>query len=179
MLRRAFVLGTIGLFTSPLLFADEAAQTKKVATRGAVPFSRPEPVKPEFKTIQWEKDLDKGRDAMKKSDKPMMLFLTAPSCVYCEEMKRDTFSQEWIIKEVNNKYTPVMIDGREHKTIADRLNVKMFPATAIVHPTGKVVEIVHGYRSPADFLKHMAVGRAKIDIENKALAAKAKNSTLN
>lgn len=189
MLRRAFVLGMFGLLTSPLL-AETVQQTKKVATRGDVPFSTPEAPKPpkvvaepkapekDPKTIQWETDLNKGRAAMEKTRQPMMLFLTAPGCVYCEEMKRDTFSQAWIIKEVNKKYTPVLINGREHKEIADRLSVRMFPATAIVHPTGKVLEVVHGYRKPADFLKHMAVGKAKLDIENRAIASKMGISTL-
>ena len=128
---------------------------------------------PQPSEIHWERDLQKGRAAMKDLDRPMLLYLTAPGCIYCEQMKQETFNQQWIIEEIGRKYLPVLINGREHKVIADRLRVRMFPTIAIVHPTGKVVEIVRGYRNPAEFLKHMAVAKAKLDIHSKQVSAKA------
>lgn len=155
MERRAFVLLTLAFFCSPLSAAD----------------SQPA-------HIQWEQDLQKGRAAMKGQNRPMLLYLTAPGCMYCEQMKQETFNQRWIIEEIRRKYTPVMLNGREHKVIADRLQVRMFPTIAIVHPSGKVVEIVRGYRKPAEFLKHMAVAKAKLDNHNRQLAATVATSNL-
>gem|GEM_PF-5442988 len=124
--------------------------------------------------VQWEKDLIVGRKAMGKSERPMLLYLTAPACQYCELMKQDTFKQQWIIREINKKYTPVMLNGREHKSIADKLQVRMFPATAVVHPSGKVMEMVQGYKSPAEFVKYLAVAQAKLKIESEQIARRAK-----
>lgn len=124
------------------------------------------------KSIQWNKDLNTGRSRMVKTDQPMILFVTAPACQYCELMKETTFTQKWIVQQINEKFTPVMINGREEKEVADKLRIRYFPATAIVHPSGKVVEIAHGYKSPNEFLKYLAVARAKLDLEQKALAAR-------
>lgn len=125
-------------------------------------------------SIGWEKDLTEGRKAMGKKKLPMLLFLTAPSCQYCEVMKAETFKQQWIIREVNKKYIPVMINGREHKDITEKLSVRMFPAVAIVHPDGKVLDMVQGYKSPADFVKYLAVAQAKLKIESEQIARREK-----
>ena len=135
-------------------------------------------VKAESRSIQWNSDLAMGRASMVKSQQPMILFLTAPSCQYCELMKQTTFSQQWIIGEINKKFTPVMINGRENKRVTEKLRVRMFPATAFVHPNGRVVEIAHGYKSPTQFAKYLAAAQSKLQVQQKKLAKKvsAKNS---
>lgn len=174
MVRRGFGLCLLALFAS----------VATVAAQGLIAESSNGQVKPvaiqtkarKSPAIQWEKDLKVGRATMGKSRKPMMLFLTAPSCQYCEIMKLDTFSQPYVIREINKKYTPVMLNGREHKVIADKLHVRMFPATAVVHPSGKVIDVVQGYKSPTDFVKYMAVAKAKLRVENELIAKREKTA---
>lgn len=167
---RALVILLLSLAASPLV-ADESIAL------GPIPTNRVDETPQSG--IRWEKDLTKGRAQMVKSNHPMILFITAPSCLYCDQMKDNTLSQTWIIKEVNTKYTPVMVDGREHKSIADRLRVRMFPALAIVHPSGKVVEMTQGYKSAPELLKHLAIAQSKLKIENEKIAsAQAKTKSV-
>ena len=126
-------------------------------------------------SVTWEKDLIAGRKAMGKSKRPMLLYLTAPTCRYCELMKQDTFQQQWIISEINKKYIPVTLNGREHKSIADKLHVRMFPATVVVHPSGKVVDKVEGYKTPSEFVTYLATAQAKLKFETEQIAKRQKS----
>ena len=172
MFRRDFGLSLLVLFA---LIATALAQELTVVQSNQVPPFTTVNVETtrlvhKLPVINWEKDLTVGRRAMGKSKRPMLLYLTAPSCQYCEMMKQDTFQQQWIIREINKKYTPVMLNGRTHKDIADKLHVRMFPATAVVHPSGKVMDIVQGYKSPAEFVKYLAVAQAKLKVESEQIA---------
>ena len=150
MLRRALICLSIVFLFSSSLFAGE---------------NKPS-------SIEWEKDLEKAQVSMQKTDRPMLLLLTTPGCSYCDRMKAETFAQEWIVEEVGRKYLPVQLDGRQHKELVKRLQVRVYPTTVIVHSSGNVVEVLHGYRSPAAFIRHMAVAKVKLDNQNKLLAAK-------
>lgn len=143
-------------------------QTRPLSNSSVKPLTKS--VSLEAKSILWNKDLQAGRAKMIKTEQPMMLFVTAPSCQYCELMKETTFNQKWIVQHINAKFTPVMINGREEKAIADKLRIRFFPATAVVHPNGKVVEIARGYKSPSEFLKYLAIARTKLKLEQKKLA---------
>ena len=122
--------------------------------------------------VEWQKDLVTARKSMSRLQRPMILFLTAPGCVYCEVMKKDVFTQPWIQKEITRKYIPVIVNGREQKSITTRLKVRSYPVFAIVHPDGKVVDVVRGYKSGPEFVKAMAVAKAKLQVHTKLIASK-------
>lgn len=159
--RRSLSILVIAALASPLFAAELAVEQP------------PAPEVVPAKEIKWVKDLEKGRAAMKRDNRPMFLYVTAPGCLYCEQMKQDVFTQRFFVDELNRKYTPVEINGREHKSITERLQIKMFPAIAIVHPSGKVVEIARGYRTSPELLKHLAIAKARMVNHNKQLAAKS------
>lgn len=156
MVRRAILIAAIVAVTSSIA----NAQTKVVPP------------------IRWLDDVADARAKMGETRRPMMLFLSVPGCTYCEMLKRDVFAQPWIRQEVARKFVPLMLNGREHKTITERLEVRSYPVVAIVHPDGKVIDVMRGYQKPSVFLKQMAVVNAKLDIHNKSLAAKKSSTTL-
>lgn len=123
-------------------------------------------------SIKWEKNLHRGQATMTSTVRPMLLFVTAPGCTYCEQMKAHTFKHLEIAKHLNEKYVPVQINGRIHVELVRRLGVRMYPTTAIVHPSGRVVEIFQGYKKPAEFQNHLVIAKAKLEIENKLTATK-------
>lgn len=165
--RRALSILVIATLASPLFAAElnvEQAPAPKVVPA---------------KEIKWVKDLEKGQAAMKRNNRPMFLYVTAPGCLYCDQMKQSVFTQKFFVDELNRKYTPVEINGREHKSISDRLQIKMFPAIAIVHPSGKVVEIARGYRTSPELLKHLAIAKARMVNHEKQIAAKSPQPRVN
>lgn len=138
MLRRAFFLLIVSMLCPAVLAADKA------------------------QSISWRTDLKSAQTEMQQTQRPMLLYITMPGCVYCERMKAETFNQKRIADQVNEQYVPVQINGPKHSKITKQLNLRVYPTTAIVHPNGKVLEVLHGFQPAAKFVKRMAVAKAKL-----------------
>ena len=138
MLRRAFTFSIVLILCHAVYAADKA------------------------QSISWRSDLQTAHTEMQEKQRPMLLYVTMPGCVYCERMKTETFHETSIVGEVNKKFVPVQINGTEHARIAQQLNLRVYPTTAIVHPNGRVLEVLHGFQPAANFAKRMAAVNAKL-----------------
>jgi len=61
--------------------------------------------------------LEKAKKYAKKYDKNILVFFYKKDCPYCEEMKRETFSDQTVIDLINHNFFPVKIDSRTKDTI--------------------------------------------------------------
>jgi len=61
--------------------------------------------------------LEKAKKYAKKYDKNILIFFYKKDCPYCEEMKRETFSDQTVIDLINHNFFPVKIDSRTKDTI--------------------------------------------------------------
>ena len=61
--------------------------------------------------------LEKAKKYAKKYDKNILVFFYKKDCLYCEEMKRETLSDQSVIDLINNNFFPVKIDSRTKDTI--------------------------------------------------------------
>lgn len=131
-------------------------------------------------TIAWRENLATSTAAKagavedSQPAKPVLLFITAPGCSYCIKMKSDTFADRDVVAKVRQKFTAVKVDGRKHQKVAQKLKVKLYPTTAIVHPSGAVVEVISGYIGPKDFLNRLAAAEQKLSYQTKLLAARSR-----
>ena len=66
--------------------------------------------------INWI-SLKKAKKYAKKYDKNILVFFYKKDCPYCEEMKRETFSDQTVIDLINHNFFPVKIDSRTKDTI--------------------------------------------------------------
>jgi thioredoxin-related protein len=66
--------------------------------------------------INWI-SLEKAKKYAKKYDKNILVFFYKKDCPYCEEMKRETLSDQSVIDLINNNFFPVKIDSRTKDTI--------------------------------------------------------------
>lgn len=112
--------------------------------------------------IRWEKDLDSASAAMKKTGRPMLLYITAPGCTYCEILKKEAFAEDNVANDINEQFIPVRVDGKAQKEVADRFHVKLFPTIAIIHNSGEVIKIWSGYKSLADFNAHLTIAKSRL-----------------
>lgn len=67
--------------------------------------------KPEFTS------LDKLADKMATRPRPIVLFLHAPWCKFCENMKHTTFRDETVVDVLNQVYYAVSFDGMTDRDI--------------------------------------------------------------
>ena len=125
--------------------------------------------------VKWERDLTTAQSKMVQQKRAMLLYFTSPGCHYCKQLEQQVFSQRWFANQVQRKYTPVRVDGRKQPKLAKQLQVRIYPTVAIIHPSGRVVEIVRGYREPGDFQRHLAVADSRLANHDKQLAAQPSN----
>lgn len=122
--------------------------------------------------VSWSKDLSTAHAAMVKSQRPLMMYFTTAGCSYCKKMKAETFKDQDVAKEVQLRYIAVQVDAKQYPKLAKQLKLRFYPTTAIVQPSGKVVEVVHGYKAAEPFTKHLVAAKRKLT-ESK-LASKTK-----
>ena len=107
-------------------------------------------------------DFDSGQARMRKEGRPLLLYITAQGCTYCERLRSEAFSLSHVISDINQSFIPVKVDGRLRQDIAQRFQVRLFPTLAIIHPNGEVVEMWSGYTSVDDFQAHLRIGKSRI-----------------
>jgi thioredoxin-related protein len=61
--------------------------------------------------------IEKAKKYAKKYDKNILVFFYKKDCPYCEEMKRETFSDQTVINLINHNFFAVKIDSRTKDTI--------------------------------------------------------------
>lgn len=123
-------------------------------------------------SIVWHENLSQVKNDQPAAQRPVLLYITAPGCSYCVKMKSETFSDSKVVGKVRSRFTAVKVDGRKHAAVSQRLKVKLYPTTAILHPSGAVVDVIPGYLGPHDFLQRLADAEKKLAYQTKLLAAK-------
>ena len=88
----------------------------------------------------------------KDEDKIIMIKLSRENCHFCEKMDREVFSDEEIIKAINQDFTVVNIDiGKEELPL--KLKKGMTPTFIFVNKNEKVMAKIPGSWTKQDFLE--------------------------
>ena len=116
----------------------------------------------------WDEDFEAGKATAEKSGKLILLaFSGSDWCPWCVKMEKEIYSDKKFISGAKKKYVLLMIDNPRDKSVLSSLaakqnseltrkyNVRGFPSTVIVRPSGEEVRRFGGYqRSGVDgFLK--------------------------
>lgn len=113
-------------------------------------------------SIQWQSSFEEAQAAMREQKRPLLLFLTAPGCLYCDKLKSDAFSQSSVIDEINKSFVAVQVNGRERKDVSGRFQFAMYPTLVVMHHTGEVVEMWSGFKGTADFNEHIEIAKSRL-----------------
>jgi len=106
-------------------------------------------------SITWIKTYKEAINLSIKENKRVMLFITKPSCVWCKKMKRLTFTDRQVIKEVNENYVSIEL-SKNSSEIPSNLLVKRVPTTQFISKDGTLVKKVAGYWNAEDFLSWLS-----------------------
>lgn len=126
----------------------------------------------EPQAIHWH---DKFPQAEQRKSKPMLLYFTTKGCGYCIKMKSSTFADRNVVQRVQENFLPIELDGRKHPAVAKNLRIRIYPSTAIIHPSGTVVDIIPGFVTPEDFLNRLGAAQKQIN-HHTARIAKARRA---
>jgi Thioredoxin-like len=98
--------------------------------------------------IVWHESLESGWKESRRRGVPMVIYITSDNCHYCEAMKRDTWCDESIRQQLS-EFVAIRLTPNKNSETLDRIKLKMFPATLIGVPQGKIVDQHFGYQPPA------------------------------
>ena len=113
--------------------------------------------------LVWYK-YDEGLAKAEKEKKHLMVHFYTNWCGWCKKMDKGTFSDEEIIKVLNESYVPikingqsgemVMVDGKEisERQVAGEYGVRAYPITWFLKPSGERIAPRRGYVGAEEFL---------------------------
>ncbi|MBU1914899.1 MAG: DUF255 domain-containing protein, partial [Candidatus Thermoplasmatota archaeon] len=102
--------------------------------------------------MRWREWSKEAFDEASRTDKLIMLDLSAVWCHWCHVMDETTYSDTRVIKTVNERFVPVRVDIDRRPDISERYNRGGFPTTTFLSNKG---EFVWGatYVPPQDMIK--------------------------
>lgn len=84
-------------------------------------------------------------------------------------MKRDTYSDQGIVRSINSAFVPVALDADQNRRLIQQMGVRTLPAIVIITPDLKIVDRIEGYQSVrqlnASLLRHTQRAELETDIK--------------
>ena len=108
----------------------------------------------------WQNDLEKAISLAKKENKNILLFITAPSCGYCEKMKREIFNNKDTANFLQKEYILVKMDISKASKVFPKTYVT--PTTYIFTPQKELLAFQVGYQNEEFFFWTLGDARRKL-----------------
>lgn len=89
--------------------------------------------------IHWYHWGSEAFDTAARTDRPVLLNLTAYWCAWCQRLDETTYSDPEVIELVNEAFVPVRVDGDKYPHVAERYIAGGWPTNAFLTPTGEVL----------------------------------------
>ncbi len=99
--------------------------------------------------ITWHRDLESGWRESRRTGRPMVIFITAAHCRYCDAMKSATWHDRSVESRVAADFVAVQLCPEENSAELSRVQVNVYPTTIVALPQGKVVDHRKGFQTPA------------------------------
>ncbi|MCK4888605.1 MAG: protein-disulfide reductase DsbD, partial [Candidatus Aminicenantes bacterium] len=113
---------------------------------------------PAASELDWESDLEKGKELAAKQDKLVMIDTYADWCVACKELEEQTFSSPEVITELK-KFILVKLDftekNDENEKIRKSLKVIGMPTVIFLSSDGKEINRFSGFYKKDKFLSFL------------------------
>jgi len=100
--------------------------------------------------IPWQEWSDEAFRVARAENKPVMLFLSAFWCRYCQRMDEEAFSETENIALLNAYFIPLRVDYAQRPDVDARYNFHGWPTIAFMAPDGELLSVVN-YLPTAEF----------------------------
>lgn len=106
--------------------------------------------------IHWREWGEAAFDEAARTDRPVLLNLTAVWCQWCHRMDETTYSDPGLIERINAELIPIRVDADRYPHVQDRYIAGGWPTNAFLTPSGEVLWA--GTYVPADEFRTVADG---------------------
>lgn len=93
--------------------------------------------------------------AAQESNRPILVYATAPNCPHCVRMIKETYGTSSVKQLAVESFETVYVDRAEQPELAAKLKIRYFPSTIIVAPNNEVLDVVEGYVDAATLKQRM------------------------
>lgn len=95
--------------------------------------------------IRWQSSVEQTLQSAQSSRKPILVFVGAKWCHFCEKMRKETWSDPALADPVSEAFETLALDGDRDHQIVDSLGLQGFPATLVYSPEGKLLGRADGF----------------------------------
>jgi YHS domain-containing protein/thiol-disulfide isomerase/thioredoxin len=110
--------------------------------------SAPAASEPTDDAIAWRDDYGSALAEAKGRDQLLWIQFTGPWCPNCVRMEHDSLSQPAVRDRARNGFVPVKLQSDVNEELAVEFGLSGIPATVIVDPSLRVLEVHQGYLGP-------------------------------
>lgn len=103
--------------------------------------------------IPWQRSPEAAFNLARVSGKPILVYVGTEWCHFCEQMKRDTWSDPHVVAVVSQSYETLTLDGDRDKSIVKKLGLNGYPATLLYDSGGHFIAKRDGFMLPAQTLR--------------------------
>ena len=119
-------------------------------------------------SLNWLDSFDKAREIAKKSNKPIMVYIEAKHCPWCEKMKEEVLEDSDTIRVLNKEYVLVKLDIDSKDVKKYFPNTYMTPTTYFLTYDLKPLTQIIGYTNIEFFFWYLG------DVDRKLKELKGK-----
>ena len=121
--------------------------------------------------IRWQRDVNQVVRSARVSGKPILIFVTAQWCHYCQKMKQETLRDPRLVSAVSSSFEALVIDGDRNAQWVSQLGVTGFPTTLLYSNDGILLGRKAGFMGPAEMDQWLKSStRQSLTVESKILA---------
>ncbi|MBA4417468.1 MAG: hypothetical protein C0392_06120 [Syntrophus sp. (in: bacteria)] len=91
---------------------------------------------------------DDYTDALKRAkteNKPIVLYFYSNYCGYCDAMDKEVLADKDIVRTLKNDLVFLRINVDKKADLASKFNVRGYPTTSLLEPSGKGIVQIPGY----------------------------------
>lgn len=121
--------------------------------------------------LVWSDNLGTAWRIARDEQRPLLLFVTMDSCLYCQKMKLTTLKDAAVQDELKDRFVPVALNVKDEPEFVRTLRVRTFPTLVVIEPNGDVAESIVGYQTPTQLRDKLAPA-ARQAAREKAAAAR-------
>jgi thioredoxin-like negative regulator of GroEL len=114
--------------------------------------------------VQWRHDYNSARKEAEAKGLPLVLDFGTDNCFYCRKLDESTFRDPTVVQAMNEKFIPLKINADRDPTLAQMLQVNLYPTLVLAAPDGKILGRMEGYQDAARF--HENLQRALASVTN-------------
>lgn len=99
-------------------------------------------------TLRWEQDFRAAAEQSRQSGRPLLVRVTADWCSYCQKMKRETFADQSIMRDISRGFIAVNVDADTNRQLVQQMRVETLPTTLVIDSNMRIVERLEGFQTP-------------------------------